>query len=74
MINPRLISPTWHQRFVDRARGKKHYRAGFEIAGVARFSRRTFRTALEADQYGVRVLLRWICLYDYTISSMVEGK
>lgn len=71
MVNPRMVK-SYHQRFSDRARGKKFYRAGFELRGVARFSRRSFRTASEAEDYGARVLLRWFRLYGAALAGLVE--
>lgn len=73
ITNPHLIQ-SWHQRFTDRARGVKTYRAGFQIGQVERYSRAKFRTASEADDYGDRLKLRWIRLYDALIASMVDVK
>lgn len=71
MINPRMVQ-TWHEKFTDRARGKKFYRTGFELPGHAKFSRRAFRSASEAEDYGVKVLLRWFRLYDAAVLAMAN--
>lgn len=64
MIDPNLLKIR-HQRFADRARGTKFYRAEFKtIGGMSHFSRRQFRTATDAEDYGARVKLRWMRLRD----------
>lgn len=70
LTNPRKI--TWFfTRFSDRARGVKFYRTGFDMPGKgAKFSARTFSTAIEADQYGIAVLLRWMRLYDAALVNL----
>lgn len=71
LTNPRKVQ-TWHQKFINRARGLKVYRAGFEMTGgIAKFSRKHFRTANEAEGYGLRVILRWMRLYDAALLAMV---
>jgi hypothetical protein len=71
MINPHKVQ-TWHERFTDRARGTKFYRTGFQVDNVARYGRRKFRTAVEAEDYGTLVTLRWRRLYDARIVAMLE--
>lgn len=68
MINPRMVR-TWSERFNDRARGTKFYRAGFEMPGHAKFSLAKFRTKTDAEEYAVKVILRWMRLYD---AALVE--
>lgn len=72
MINPRMVQ-TWRAKFNDRARGEKFYRAGFELPRGSKFSRRKFRTASEADDYAVRVILRWMRLYDAALGVLAEA-
>lgn len=72
LVNPRMVQ-TWHEKFSDRARGTKFYRTGFELPGHAKFSRRTSKTASEAEDYGVRVLLRWFRLYDAAVLAMTSS-
>jgi len=63
-INPKLVK-TWHQKFLDRARGTKFYRTGFELpGGISKFSSAIFKTASQAELYGTLVLLRWQSLYE----------
>lgn len=73
MNDPRQITH-WHQKFTSRARGEKFYRTGFQMAhGVARFSRAKFRTATQAEDYGARILLRWMRLHDAAVGmSQIE--
>jgi hypothetical protein len=52
MINPNLLQ-TWHQRFPDRARGRKLYCAGFQIGRVERYSMAQFNTA--SDKAAVKI-------------------
>ena len=71
LTNPRKLQ-TWHQKFTNRARGEKFYRTGFEMpGGFAKFSLKRFRTASEAEDYGVLVILRWMRLYDAALLAMV---
>jgi hypothetical protein len=71
MINPRKVQ-TWHQRFFDRACGRKIYRTGFQLGQMDRFSRKTSRTATEAEEYGARVIVRWVRLYDAAVVAMIN--
>jgi len=67
MINPNKLI-VWYHRTTDRARGTKLYRAGLDVPHLySRLSRRTFRTATEAVEYGERVKVRWIRLYNVAI-------
>ena len=71
LTNPRKVQ-MWHQKYINRARGQKVYRAGFEMpGGSAKFSLKYFRTASEAEGYGLRVILRWMRLYDAALLAMV---
>ena len=63
MTNPRKVR-TWHTRINDRARGRKFYRVAFELPQHTRVSRKTFPTATEAQEYALKVILRWMRLYD----------
>lgn len=73
MINPRQITH-WHQKFSRRSHGDKFYRTGFQMShGISRFSRAQFKTATQAEDYGARLILRWMRLYDAAIlASLVE--
>lgn len=53
-----LVTRIWTMKFVDRARGRKYYRAGMTYSGQGRMSRRTFGTATEAHVYGMRLKVR----------------
>lgn len=67
MINPHLTT-TWYLKRADRARGTKTYHAGFDLpAGAARVSRKRHKTATEAIDYGKRVKVRWIRLYNAAV-------
>ncbi len=69
MINPRRITH-WHQKFSSRSHGGKFYRTGFQMSPeISRFSRAKFKTATQAEDYGARLILRWIRLYDAAIRS-----
>lgn len=71
MINPNQLV-VWKQKFLDRAHGKKYYRAGFDLqSGYSNFSRRVFGTATEAMDYGKRVKARWIRLYNAAVLAMM---
>lgn len=73
LVNPRLLSVR-HVRLTIRSRGVKVYRAGFYGHGgysVEKVSRREFRTATEAVEYGFRVLSRWQCLYDAAVLEVM---
>ena len=72
MTNPRKVR-TWSEKFTSRAKGMKFYRTGFELGEYAKFSARSFRTASDAEQYGVRVLLRWMRLYDAAILAQMTS-
>lgn len=71
MINPRQIR-TRSEKFTFRSTGKKLYRTGFLMRNIEQFSRQSFRTASEAHDYGVRVVLRWQRLYDAEIKRMSQ--
>lgn len=71
MINPRKIN-TMHERFSNRARGIKFYRTGFALPnGTVQFSRAKFKTASDAEDYGVKFILRWMRLYDAASAQSV---
>jgi hypothetical protein len=72
MINPHLLE-VWKQKFVNRARGTKIYRAGFDMLGYSKMSRKTFRTASDALMYGGQVKVRWCRLYDAAILEMSKA-
>jgi hypothetical protein len=72
MINPNRII-VWYSRRTDRARGTKCYHAGLDLPPTyTRISRRKFRTATEAVEYGERAKARWIRLY--TAMSLPESE
>jgi len=73
MINPRQLN-IWSNKFSDRARGYKHYRAGFDMPGFSRLTRRHFKTASEALEYGQRVKVRWCRLYDAAVLAIVSAQ
>jgi len=64
-INPHDIK-IGYKKFSYPNRGIKFYMATFHILGTGstKMSRRAFRTATRAHDYGVRVVARWIRLYD----------
>ncbi len=71
IINPHKLI-IWTQKFVNRARGTKRYRAGFDLdSGYSNFSRRKFTKASDAVKYGHRVKARWCRLYDARILAMM---
>ena len=72
MINPNHLE-TWRHRHTDRARGSKSYRVGFAMPGVSMISRRKFRTATEAVEYGDRVIARWKRLYAVAILQLAAS-
>ena len=72
MINPSALHV--HQyRYSDRARGTKFYRAGFDMPGYARVSRKPFKTATAALDYGARLLARWERLYQAAILAQAAA-
>jgi hypothetical protein len=63
-----IITADGHYRVVNRGSGEKFYRAGWLFKGNARWSRRPWRTATMAEEYGKRVVERYNRFRDYALA------
>lgn len=72
MLNPNELVVS-KQVIKNKASGEKAYCAVFTIPSFGfDFSKKIFRTASEALEYGQKVKARWMRLYDAAIIAMLE--